>query len=70
MKKTFREWLLNENHRGAIRDLADDVRRDADFPNSNDLETLREHLIIRGACREAEDALKRTWKVWRKKYAS
>lgn len=56
---TFRRWI--ESFKDVdlpIGDLARDIKRCPDFPNSNDYEELRYYIVSKGASTEALDTLR------------
>jgi uncharacterized protein YozE (UPF0346 family) len=59
----FYAWLLKQSERGdMISDFASDVKDDSSFPkNSTNINTLREHLVSKGACKGAIEALNESW---------
>ena len=64
---TFNEYIKNQLGRNdSIGDLAEDARRDAQFPPVNSLKSLINHLESRGACDDAVDAARDAWKEYKK----
>ena len=62
---TFKQWLSQfEEEDSVFGDLADDVANDKGFPNSNDYEELRSHLMNSGACDEALKVLEEAYALY------
>lgn len=65
---TFKEWIMR--HKGKdtpLGDLAYDIARDRNFPDSNTKEAILDHLTSYtvNACPEAIDAFKSAWNSYR-----
>ncbi len=63
---TFTQWLTTMPHRGPIRDFAEDVKRDPKFPPDATQMEYSRYLIECDACAQAQHALKRAWRAWKK----
>ena len=64
---TFSEYLKKQIGRNDhIGDLAEDARRDAQFPPVNSLKALVGHLESRGACGDAIDSARDAWMEYKK----
>ena len=64
---TFNKYLKKQIGRNdTIGDLAEDARRDAQFPPVNSLKALVRYLESRGACDDAVDAARDAWKEYKK----
>jgi hypothetical protein len=61
---TFTDWLLKAPHRLTIKDLADDVRDDRNWPRVESRDGYILYLQRRGACSEAVETFKRAWRAW------
>lgn len=59
---SFSEWLSEQKDRGdPVADLAGDASSDRDFPKDGTYFTYSAHLSRKGACHEAQIALKEAW---------
>ena len=64
---TFNKYLKKQIGRNdPIGDLAEDARRDAQFPPVNSLKALVSYLESRGACGDAIDSARDAWKEYKK----
>jgi hypothetical protein len=62
---TFYAWLLSFKRADTVRgDLARDIANDRTFPQDGDLPAFVNHLLSKGACEEAMDALRDAWRIW------
>lgn len=60
---TFKEWIAKyEKQNKPIGDLARDIARDKEFPDTNDCEKVLGYLHENHACDGAIDAFKSAWR--------
>ena len=63
---TFNKYLKKQIGRNdPIGDLAEDARRDAQFPPVNSLKALVSYLESCGACGDAADAARDAWREYK-----
>ncbi|WP_252234765.1 YozE family protein [Clostridium sp. ZS1] len=66
-KTTFRQWIvrsyLDNNPRG---DLARDVLKDVNFPNTHDYSEMVDYLRYKKACKEAMDVFRNSYRTFAK----
>lgn len=65
---TFYDWMLNkylqkDTPRG---DLANDMKRESDFPGYGDYEIILAYLKYKNACEECIAVFKRCWRDYQK----
>jgi len=65
---SFYDWLIQQVGRDDhVADLARDAREDARFPRSEQrYDALQRYLLSRNACGEAQTALAKAYREWRK----
>lgn len=66
---TFKDYMEQYNgvdHR--FGDLANDIARDKDFPNSNDFYTNLQHLYSSGACSECIETFFDAWSMYHDRF--
>lgn len=64
---TFSEYLKKQIGRNdPVGDLAEDARRDAQFPPVNSFKALAGYLESRGACGDAIGAARDAWREYKK----
>ena len=63
----FKQWISRYADENSPRgDLAYDISRDANFPDTNDPDRIETHILACGGCAEALKTFRTCWRAYRR----